>query len=104
MKPGIVRLAKDYHREVYVERFGSLQVLFIKLGLFSSQLQQGDLSVLPNLCITQLEIEAHYKFESEKIFVQARTTQTASSEKSQIYHHSLLKRNPKRPSILKLDP
>ena len=82
MKPGILRLAKDCQREVYAEHFGSLQVLFIKLGFFSSELQQGDLSALPNLCLAQLEIENHYKLESEKIFIQNRTFQTTSSKKS----------------------
>ena len=56
IKPGILRLSKGHQREVFAEQFGSLQVLFMKLGFLSSELQHGDLSALPNLCLAQLEI------------------------------------------------
>ena len=66
IKPGIARLARDHQREVFTEWFGSLHVLFMKLGFLSAELQLGDLSVLPNLHLAQLEIEEHYRLESEK--------------------------------------
>ena len=51
----------------------------------------------------QLEIDNHYRMESEKILTFAHTYQIETSEKARIYHHSQIKRNNKRSSILKLD-
>ena len=89
--------------EAFAERFGTLNALFTKLGYFSSQLQAGNLTVLTDLKTTQIEIDEHYRLESEKIFTLARTYQLETNEKARIYHHGLLKQNNKRSSILKLD-
>ena len=77
--------------------------MFVKQSLYTSQLQIGNMSVLPLLCHTQLEIEDHYRVESEKIILQARTEESSKSENMCIFHHSLLKRNIKCSAILKLN-
>ena len=97
------RLARDRLQNAREERFGKLNALFTRLDIYSSILQSGDLSVLTNHRSVQLEIDAHYRNESEKILTFARTYQIETSEKARIYHHSLIKRNNKRSSILKLD-
>ena len=103
LKPGIIRLAKDRQRELELEKFGRLNVLFIKQNIYTAKLHQGDYSVLSLLRKVQLEIEAHYESECNKIRIQARMDECTQSEKTRIYHHSLLKRNIKRSAILKLD-
>ena len=96
IKPGICKLAKYRQREIQDQHLGILQILFVKQSMYTSQLQSGDLSVLHLLCFTQLEIENHYE-------VEARTEESASSEKTRIFHHSLIKRNIQISAILKLD-
>ena len=66
IKPGICKLAKDWQREIQDQHLCILQMLFVKQSLYTSQLQTGNMSVLPLLCHTQLEIEEHYRVESEK--------------------------------------
>ena len=85
VKPDVRRITRDRQCEVQVERFGTLNALFTKLSFFSSELQSGDLSVMADLRSAQLEIDDHYRIESEKILTFARTYQIETSEKAHIY-------------------
>ena len=91
IKPGICRLARDRQKEIEHKRFGRLNVLFVKQNLYTARLHHGDFSALPLLRNAQLEIEAHYRVESEKILLQSRIDECTTSEKTRIFHHSLLK-------------
>ena len=68
-----------------------------------SDLQCGNHNVFALLHQTQMEIEKHYSWESEKIIIQARTDAACLSEKTRIFHHNLLVKNHKKSSILKLN-
>ena len=103
IKPGLCHLARDRQKEIEEERLGRLHVLFVKQNIYTSCPHRGNLSVLPLLHHSQLEIEEHYKVESDKIILQSCTEECSSSEKTRIFHHSLLKQNIKCSDILKVD-
>ena len=103
VKLGIHQIACERQRDIEFERNEKLQMLFLKQHIYTSYLQDGDFSAFALLKETQMKIEQHYVWESEKITIQARTDAACESEKTRIYHHSLLRRNFKSSAIIKLD-
>ena len=102
VKPGIKKLAIQRSKELNQEKHGHLNLLLLQQAYLAKKLLAGDLSQYSKLRGVQLEIEAWYQKESEKVVLQSICTEVSRSEKVRIFHHGLHKTHLKRSSILKL--
>ena len=66
-------------------------MLLLQQAYLAKKLLAGDLARLGELRSIQIEIEAWYQKESEKILVQAKSDEVTCNERVRIYHHALHK-------------
>ena len=102
VKPGIRKLAMQRSKELNREKRGELNLLLLRQAYLARKLQSGDLKLYAELRCVQVEIEAWYQKESEKVLLQSRSDEVCMNEKVRIFHHDLHKKHLKRSSILKL--
>ena len=102
VKPGVKKLAIQRSKQLNKEKRGELNLLLLRQAYLARKLQAGALEQYTELRCVQVEIEAWYQKESEKILLQSRSDEVSMNEKVRIYHHDLHKKHLKRSSILKL--
>ena len=102
MKPGISKLVKERSAELKEEKLGCLNLLNFMQGRYTARLHSGDWEAMKELKLVQQEITEFYEKESSKIMTEAKTYDLESSEKTRIYHHTLLKNRIKKSQISKL--
>ena len=71
--------------------------------IYKVNITQENFALLRELRAIQLEIEAWFQKESEKILLQSRCDEISMNEKVHTYHHELHKKHLKKSSILKLE-
>ena len=92
VKPGIKKLAIHRSKQLNLEKRGKLNLLLIRQAYLSNKLQSGDFTKYAELKTVQLDIEAWYQKQAEKILIQSWSKEVSSSEKVRIYHHDLHKK------------
>ena len=103
IKPGIRRLARERQKEMKKDLKGRLTVLNLLQGRYTERLHSGDLAALQCLKVTQREISDFYKAMSDKIILEGKADNADKSEKTRIYHHSILQTKIKWTYIGKLE-
>ena len=78
-------------------------MLNILQGRYTERVHSGDLTALPSLKATQREISDFYKAMSDKVILEGKSYNVENSEKTRIYHHSILQSKIKQTYIAKLD-
>ena len=73
-----------------MESKGRLMVLNLLQGRYMERVDWGDCTALPSLKVTQREISDFYKAMSDKIILEGKANNAEKSEKTWIYHHSIL--------------
>ena len=96
------KLAILRSKEINKEKKGELNLLLLRQAYLARKLQGGAFGQFAELRCVQVQIEAWYQKESEKILLQSRSDEVSMNEKVRIYHHDLHKKHLKRSSILKL--
>ena len=96
------KLAILRSKEINKEKKGELNLLLLRQAYLARKLQGGAFGQFAELRCVQVQIEAWYPKESEKILLQSRSDEVSMNEKVRIYHHDLHKKHLKRSSILKL--
>ena len=84
------------------EKRGELNLLLLRQSYLARKLQAGDLDQYTELRCVQVEIEAWYQTECEKILLQSRSDKVNMDEKVRKYHCDLHKKHLKISCILKL--
>ena len=103
IKPGICQMARERQKEQNVESKGRLRVLNLLQGRYMERVHGGDFTALLSLKATQREISDFYKAMSDKIILKGKSDNAKKSEKTRIYHHSILQTKIKRTYIGKLE-
>ena len=73
VKPGIKKLAIHRSKELNREKHGQLNLLLLRQAYLANKLMQGDFSQYTELRCVQVDIEAWYQQESEKVILQSRS-------------------------------
>ena len=84
------------------EKRGRLNLLLIQQAYLVKKLQMGNIQKLKELKEVQLQINAWYQEESQKVKIQSKMDEINKSEKVTVYHHDLHSKYIKKSSILTL--
>ena len=102
VKKDIRQEAKAFSRERLRRKKARLNYLMLAQVHLSKKVSRGNLTLLPQLKLIQLQINKWFEDEAEKVKLHARLHDIDDSEKVRIFHHEKLYRSINKSSILKL--
>ena len=84
VKPGVKKLAILRSKEINKEKKGELNLLLLRQAYLARKLQGGAFGQFAELRCVQVQIEAWYQKESEKILLQSRSDEVNMKKSSQM--------------------
>ena len=90
-KGGIKLLDKSRGRELKKQRIGQLNAMKLKQSYLTSQVSNGDMTLLIELTDFNIRISLWYEAKSDAIVLLSRSQDIHLGEKVRIYYHGLHK-------------